>query len=203
MAELLQLDQNLFFIINGDWHNPFFDMLMPYWRNKMFWSPLYLFLLTFVLLNFKQKGFYFILMVAAVIAVSDTTSSKIIKKSVQRIRPCNDETIKENVRLLVGCGGGYSFTSSHATNHFAAAAFLILTLCRRNPWAKYALIFWAASIAYGQVYVGVHYPLDVSAGCFLGCIIGILAAMIYSRFGPYRIDYFYEGNGEGRVVRNE
>ena len=191
MVELLQLDQNLFFLINGDWHNSFLDAIMPYWRNKMFWSPLYIFLLFYVLLNFKLKGFYFILIVAAVITVSDTTSSKIIKKSVQRIRPCNDDSLKNEVQLLVKCGGGYSFTSSHAANHFAGATFLILTLFRRFRWAKYALIFWAASIAYGQVYVGVHYPVDVLVGSFLGIITGILAAMIYSRFGIYRIDAFY------------
>lgn len=191
MSELLQLDQALFFLINGDWHNSFLDAIMPYWRNKLFWSPLYIFLLFYVVLNFKLKGFYFILMVAAVLAISDTTSSKIIKKSVERIRPCNDENLKNEVQLLVKCGGGYSFTSSHAANHFAAATFLILTLFRRYRWAKYTLIFWAGSIAYGQVYVGVHYPVDVLAGSFLGIIIGVLTAMIYSRLGTYRIDTFY------------
>jgi membrane-associated phospholipid phosphatase len=192
MTELLQLDQTVFFLINGEWHNSFLDAIMPFWRNKLFWSPLYIFLLFYILLNFKLKGFYFILMVAAVIAIADTTSSKVIKKSVQRVRPCNDESIKKNVHLLVRCGSGYSFTSSHATNHFAVAFFLIFTLCRRYRWAKYALIFWAASVAYGQVYVGVHYPLDVLAGAFLGAIIGVLMALIYSRFGRFRIDSFYE-----------
>ncbi len=195
MTELLQLDQSLFFLINGDWHNSFLDAVMPYWRNKMFWSPLYIFLLFYVLLNFKLKGFYFILIVAAVIAISDTTSSKIIKKTVQRIRPCNNENLKSEVQLLVSCGGGYSFTSSHATNHFAVATFLILTLFRRFRWAKYALIFWAGSIAFGQVYVGVHYPLDVLAGSILGIIIGVLTAMIYSRFDTYRINSFYGRKG--------
>ena len=192
MTELLQLDQALFFIINGEWHNGFLDAIMPYWRSKLFWSPLYVFLLFYVLMNFRIKGIYFILMVAAVITVADTTSSKIIKKNVQRIRPCNDVAIKENVQLLVRCGGGYSFTSSHATNHFAVATFLILTLFRKKRWIKIGLLFWAASIAFGQVYVGVHYPLDVLAGSFLGLIIGVLLAMIYSRFGKFRIDDFYE-----------
>ena len=192
MTELLQLDQSLFFLINGEWHNAFLDAIMPYWRSKLLWSPLYVFLLFYVLLNFKLKGFYFILMVAVVIAIADTTSSKVIKKSVQRIRPCNDIEIKEDVQLLVRCGSGYSFTSSHATNHFAVATFLVLTLFRRNRWVKYALVFWAGSIAFGQVYVGVHYPLDVAAGSFLGIIVGVLLSMLYSRFGAYRIDSFYE-----------
>jgi len=192
MTELLQLDQTVFFLINGEWHNAFLDTIMPYWRDKMFWSPLYVFLLFYILLNFKLKGFYFILMIVAVVTIADTTSSKVIKKSVQRVRPCNDLLVKEEVQLLVNCGSGYSFTSSHSTNHFAVATFLILTLFRRYRGAKYALIFWASSIAYGQVYVGVHYPLDVLAGGLLGIIIGVFVAMIYSRFGSYRIDSFYE-----------
>jgi len=44
---------------------------------------------------------------------------------------------------------------------------------RHRPWW---LILWAASIAYAQVYVGVHYPLDVIAGGLLGWLIGSLLA---------------------------
>jgi membrane-associated phospholipid phosphatase len=194
MTELLQLDQTLFFLINGKWNNTFFDAIMPYWREKMFWAPVYIFLVFFILLNFRLKGFYYILAVVAVIAVSDTTSSKIIKQTVERLRPCNDESIRQEVNLLVPCGSGYSFTSSHATNHFALATFFIFTLCRPFRWAKYAFGFWAASIAYGQVYVGVHFPFDVLAGGMVGSLIGYGAALIYGQAVAYRIDYFYENN---------
>lgn len=38
---------------------------------------------------------------------------------------------------------------------------------------------WAGTICYGQVYVGVHYPLDVIGGGVLGCVIGYIMALIF------------------------
>jgi len=107
--------------------------------------------------------------------VADFTSSKIVKPLIERVRPCNDTTLPFEVRELVKCGGGYSFTSSHATNHFVS---LVLGFLRKK-WITWALLTWAASIAYGQVYVGVHYPLDVITGAVLGSLIGLSFELIY------------------------
>jgi len=114
-----------------------------------------------------------VLFAVATVGMADVVSSKLVKPAVQRVRPCNDVGLKFEVRELVHCGGGYSFTSSHATNHFAIATFLYLVLGGlRKKWIRWALLAWAASIAYGQVYVGVHYPLDVITGAVLGSLIG-------------------------------
>jgi len=182
MSELLQFDQYLFHLINSVWTTEFLDTLMPVWRSKYLWLPFYIFLISFLLINFGKKGGFLFLFALATIAVSDTLSSQIIKKNVQRARPCTDDRIVDLVDLKVKCGGGYSYTSSHATNHFALAFFLIFTLGIRFRWIKWVLIFWAASISYGQVYVGVHYPLDVISGAMLGMVIGILMATLYGSF---------------------
>ncbi len=42
------------------------------------------------------------------------------------------------------------------------------------------MLFWAASIAYGQVYVGVHFPFDVLCGGILGALIGFLWAKLFN-----------------------
>ena len=43
---------------------------------------------------------------------------------------------------------------------------------------------WAGLIIYAQVYVGVHYPLDVLCGAIFGFLIGMLTAYIWNkRFG--------------------
>jgi undecaprenyl-diphosphatase len=39
-------------------------------------------------------------------------------------------------------------------------------------WIKIPLLLWALAISYAQVYVGVHYPVDVVAGALLGCLVG-------------------------------
>jgi undecaprenyl-diphosphatase len=85
------------------------------------------------------------------------------------------------VRLLLDhCSGGYSFTSSHATNHFGLAMFISQTLKPIINKFRWPLFLWAGSIAYGQVYVGVHYPLDVVVGSLLGCAIGYMVSSFYN-----------------------
>lgn len=180
MTELLQFDDTLFRLINGSWHHPFFDVLLPYWRSKYFWVPLYLFLLSFLVLNFKKKGILLLLGLALTLGLTDTLSSQIIKKTVRRPRPCQSEMLQAKVHLLVRCGSGFSFPSSHAANHFAIATFLALTLGKTFRKIKAPLYLWAASIAYAQVYVGLHYPFDVLAGTLLGIITGLVISLIFN-----------------------
>jgi len=173
-------DQWLFQLLNGEWHNPLFDAIIPYWRSKYIWIPFYIFLVSFLWGNFGKRGLMIIAFTVAMLSVSDYVSSSIVKPFVERVRPCNDTTLPFKVRELVKCGGGYSFTSSHATNHFAIATFLSLILgFLKRKWITWALFAWAASIAYGQVYVGVHYPLDVVAGAALGSLIGFSFKLLY------------------------
>lgn len=180
MEQLLHLDFQLFELINQKGHIPFLDWLMPYWREKSFWIPLYLVLVAFVVFRFKTKAGLFLIMAVLTIGVSDTMSSRVVKPSVKRLRPCNDPDRKEEVALLIPCGPGYSFTSSHATNHFALATFLALSLGAVYRFLILPLFLWAFSIAYGQVYVGVHYPLDILAGSLLGILSGWIVYRIYS-----------------------
>ncbi|MDX1685268.1 MAG: phosphatase PAP2 family protein, partial [Saprospiraceae bacterium] len=92
---------------------------------------------------------------------------------VERVRPCNDESIKQEVILRARCGGGYSFTSSHATNHFGLSMVLFLLLGNRIAW-RWLIFLWAALVSYAQIYVGVHYPLDILGGAVLGVMLGYL-----------------------------
>ena len=187
LESLLTFDQYLFELVNDNWQNPFLNWLMPHWREKTTWIPLYVLLLVFACWKFRIRGLFFILGLAFTVGVADTMSSKVVKESVMRIRPCNDADLKAEVHLLVRCGSGYSFTSSHATNHFAIAAFISLTLGLVYPVVRWPFYLWAASIAFGQVYVGVHYPFDVLAGALLGTLIGLLVAKIYNRFPNFAL----------------
>ncbi|WP_421798959.1 phosphatase PAP2 family protein [Haliscomenobacter sp.] len=181
MEQVIAVDQFLFELINGQAHNAVLDWLMPIWREKSTWIPLYIALAAFVGYKYRLQGLYLLLALALAVGLADTVSSKIIKPSVHRLRPCNDPALKDEVQLLVHCGSGYSFTSSHASNHFAVAAFLSLTLGLPYRRIRWPLYLWAASIALGQVYVGVHFPLDIFIGAILGIIIGNIVAKTYLR----------------------
>ncbi|QEC74308.1 phosphatase PAP2 family protein [Arachidicoccus ginsenosidivorans] len=49
---------------------------------------------------------------------------------------------------------------------FCACAFFFLTLRRYFGKWVWLFIFWAATICYGQIYVGVHYPTDIIGGAY-------------------------------------
>jgi undecaprenyl-diphosphatase len=171
--------------INQNWSNAFLDTVLPYMRETMFWIPLYLFLLLFVASNFGLKGLWWIMGAILCAALSDLISSQLIKPNIIRIRPCGDEIVSQQIRFFVNyCPQSSSFTSSHATNHFAQAVFFFMTL--RPVMGKWASVFfvWAFIIAYTQVYVGVHYPFDVFCGALLGCAIGfMLSKLFHKRIG--------------------
>ncbi len=175
-------DQTLFLKINRDWTNSFLDNNFPWWRDATTWIPLYLFLIIFVMINFRKKAWFWIFFVILTAAVTDQASSVLFKNWFNRVRPCNDPFMQYYVRLLLSrCPSSQSFTSSHATNHFGAAVFIYTTLKEHIKKWGLLLFFWAASISYGQVYVGVHYPLDIIGGAVLGSFIGYATANIYKR----------------------
>ena len=183
--KLEKMDQWLFVKINSDYTNSFFDNLMPYLRTANIWIPLYLFLAVFVLLNFRSKGGWWILFFVVTVALTDMIGNNVFKHNIMRLRPCNDPDFFMHVRLLVDhCSSGFSFVSNHAANHFGLGVFFFLTMRPViKKWAFIGLI-WAAAIAYSQVYVGVHYPLDILGGALLGLIFGGLTGSLFNkRFG--------------------
>jgi len=183
LISILDVDQQIFQFINSDISNVVFDYLMPALREKLIWLPFYIFLVTFMFVNyrFSVAGIFVIVLIVA-IGISDVTSSRLIKNHVERLRPCNDPNLSVPVKLRVRCGNGYSFTSSHAANHFAFVFFLIYTLGRFYKKCRWPLIIWAVLISVAQVYVGVHFPFDVIFGGLLGMAIGMLMALVYNKF---------------------
>ena len=184
IATLQQFDAELFLKINKDLGNDFFDVIMPLLRNRFFWAPLYIFIIAFCIKQYKKQGYYIVLGLLVTFAIGDLIASRVIKPNVQRTRPCNEINLASTIIRRVPCGSGYSFPSAHATNHFALALFLIGTFYRKwKPILPLALI-WAALIAFAQIYVGVHYPIDTLFGAILGTCIGLITSLIFKKIQP-------------------
>ena len=179
---LERFDRQLFELLNGRWTNPFFDWLFPYFRHSMFWAPLYLFLAVFMFLNFGRKGAWWSLIFICTVALTDLIGTRIFKENMERLRPCQDPEMIGHVRLLLKqCSGAFSFVSNHAANHFGLATFGYLTF--RSYFRKWMLLayLWALLIGYAQIYVGVHYPLDVLGGAGLGTLVGYFTARLFNQ----------------------
>jgi len=176
-------DKSLFKLFNGKLTNEFFDKIAPWWREQGTWYPLYLSLLLYVIMKMKKDAWKWVLAFIITITISDIISSHILKDLIGRIRPCSEPTLVGYCKLLLGrCPTSGSFTSSHASNHFAMAMFIFYTL--RKYFGQFGIIFivWAATIAYAQVYVGVHYPFDVICGAALGIAVGTVTSKVYSKY---------------------
>ena len=179
---IIDADRWLFEKINGEWINPVFDKLMPFMREPFNWIPLYLFLVVFIALNFKNGGWW-ILFFICTFSLTDMTGTYIFKDNIVRYRPCMDPEFYTHVRLLLDrCGGGSSFISNHAANHFGITVFIYFSLKDHFDSKWFKLIFlWPALIIYAQVYVGVHYPLDVICGTIVGITIGLLTSRFFNK----------------------
>jgi undecaprenyl-diphosphatase len=171
LETLIQWDRHLFVWINTGLSNPFFDLVLPWCRERFFWAPLYLFIVSYIGMIYGKKSWIPLLGLLLAVGLTDQVSSTLVKKNIERPRPCREVALEHQVIMRVECGSGFSFTSSHAANHFAVAIFVIGLFGRVRRWVRPALLSWAALIAFSQVYVGLHYPGDVLGGAMIGSLI--------------------------------
>jgi PAP2 superfamily. len=171
---LYSIDKAVFFFINRTISNPVLDWLMPLLtdlnKHKLVVVVVALLWLWLMIRGGKTGRTAGILLVLSII-LGDQVSSSILKNLVGRLRPCH---ALQGVRLLVDCGSGFSFPSSHAVNNFAGATILT-HYYRKYAWGWFSL---ASLIALTRPYIGVHYPSDIVGGAAIGwaCAFAMIAA---------------------------
>ncbi|HIA35274.1 MAG TPA: phosphatase PAP2 family protein [Flavobacteriales bacterium] len=169
---LVSFDTWLFLLLNS-LHLEALDPIMVIISGKFTWIPLYVILLLLVIKKHQIKSMLIVVpFIVLLITSSDQISVHLFKNLFERLRPCHNPDLDDFIHLLGNCGGKYGFLSSHASNTFALATFLILLMKQRAY--LYALIFWAGLVSYSRIYLGVHYPADILAGACLGILIGML-----------------------------
>ncbi len=170
MEWLLNIDHAVFVFINQTLANPVTDWLMPIVTNDNALRIGYGVILVLLLAFGRKRMIWVVVFSLVVVALADQSASAILKPWVGRLRPCKTF----HVHLLVNCGPGYSFPSSHAANLFAQAIFFGLLFKKYLP---YTLAF-AFLVGVSRIFVGVHYPLDVLGGSIVGGAEGAFVAWI-------------------------
>jgi undecaprenyl-diphosphatase len=185
--KIKSLDTELFLFLNGK-HNSFFDPIMYWASDKLFWIPFYLLLAFIIIKQYKKQSITIFVSIAFLILISDQIASHLIKNLVERLRPSHEPSLQGLVHLSeAGPGGMYGFISSHAANAFALTAFLFFLLPKNFKWLKWILICWAILVSYSRIYNGVHYPSDVAVAAVLGSILAWGVYKIYVNFSNKNI----------------
>lgn len=172
MEWLYQIDLSLFHVCNQGIANAPFDAIFPYLTDVKNWYSAYAVSWVALIIFGKRTGRIAAILIIPTIVLSDYISSALIKNLVERVRPC---FAVENVRLIVGTTGGFSFPSSHAVNNFAMAALFSY----HYPRARISLFVFAFLVAFSRIYLGLHYPSDMLGGAVIGMGIGFLIAISF------------------------
>ncbi|HET9691164.1 MAG TPA: phosphatase PAP2 family protein [Acidimicrobiales bacterium] len=107
--------------------------------------------------------------------------NQLIVRAVARPRPY---ATLHGVEVLVARSADYSFPSDHAVTAGAAAAglWIIAHYGGRTPRAlAVAGTVLALVVAFARVYVGAHYPGDVTAGLLIGAAIAVVGWLALRR----------------------
>lgn len=116
--------------------------------------------------KYRQCG----LMMGAALILGLIFGNGILKNVVARTRPYDVVEVK----LLVDSLHDYSFPSGHTLACFEAATILMI----RDKRIGIPAVIIAVAVAVSRLYLFVHYPTDVIAGCILGIIFGICGTIL-------------------------
>lgn len=181
---LISFDKELLLLCNGA-HTPWLDNFM--WMVSERWLNIAMIVPLILILLHRRKGLegvLVILTIALIVLLCDQIASSFFKPVFQRLRPSHDPTL--TVTLINGYTGGlYGFISSHASNTFGVALFLLMVF--RNRWFSAAILLWAVVVSYSRIYLGVHFPGDILCGALLGVIIGYI---MYRAYEWLRMQFF-------------
>jgi undecaprenyl-diphosphatase len=175
---LIHLDKKLFIYLNNLGATPF-DAIWLLITKQINWTPFFLILL-FILykkLGTKKLGIA-ILIVATLIAFTNEITD-VIKFSVQRLRPCNDDALVGLIRVVKD-SDTFSYFSGHAANSTAAMMFVFLIL-RQFFKYSYLIFLYPLIFAYSRIYLGLHYPLDIISGYAFGSLTGWLFYLLFEK----------------------
>jgi len=138
---------------------------------------------------FRYRSWKFVLQSIGVLLLA-SLSNVILKQVIHRERPSLEHLVTVNT---------LSYPSGHSMSAMAFYGFLIY-LCLRYQMPRslrFLSIFFLSllilSIGVSRVYLGVHYPSDVSAGWIGGLIWVAFCAIVFNVIGLWRKR---KGNGQ-------
>jgi undecaprenyl-diphosphatase len=180
LSGILNLNTELFYLINLGMDNSMLDVIMPFITN--FGSLISWCIICALLFVLGGKTGRKVALLGLTALFITNIAVFLLKFLVVEPRPF---LTLPNVELLVAENEIYSFPSGHTASSFAAATVIGLKNGLNYKGKTFHLIYpllaFAAVIGFSRIYIGVHYPLDV----IFGALIGILSALIVLKIGDH------------------
>lgn len=153
------------------------DVFWLFITKQLNWIPLFVFILYLVFRKFGwKKGLFTVFFVALLVAFSDTVTN-LAKNGFLRLRPNNDPSIQDQIRILIN-PQSYSFWSGHAASSTMSMVFITLLLKKYYKYIYLILIF-PLFFMYSRLYLGVHFLTDIISGTLFGIIFANILYKLY------------------------
>ena len=172
---VLDINRELFLIINGTFHSTFTDTVM--FIITQFGTGLPMAALIGVPLFFYDRKNFVRRFLIIVLAVAfGGALVNIIKNFVSYSRPLSElmgliATGSVKVYVFIEDSRHHSFPSGHA--QLAFGSVIALSWYYRG-WYTLPLFVLATLVGISRIYLGIHFPLDVVVGAFLGGVVSAL-----------------------------
>jgi undecaprenyl-diphosphatase len=181
LKKLLEWDKEIFVYLNTLGIEEY-DTFWTVATEIISWTPV--FILFFVLIKMaypgkegNYKAFTVLLLLLFVLLATNLT-----KGFFERLRPNNNEQLRDLIRILSN-PKSFSFFSGHAATSFAITTLVYLFL-RRKMRFSWLFYLWPLIFSFSRIYVGVHYPFDILIGSCVGIFFALLFYRLYQRFIP-------------------
>lgn len=179
------LDKWAFSIANS-WQKACGGFLNPFFKIISFFGEggIILLIISILLLLLKRTRKIGLSMLLA-IGIGALFTNLILKKSIARARPFNEDITYHQYWILAGKTAvkEFSFPSGHVTVTMTSMTALFLTTDKKKSWIVFIFV---ALMGLSRIYLIVHYLTDVIGGLIVGGISGTAAFFIvkyiYSMF---------------------
>jgi len=175
---LLDWDRRSLIFLNG-LGSETYDVFWSLATDIATWTPLFVLFFVLIMMQYRRKEGLLISLSVVILLLITHLLTDFSKDLFERLRPNNDDQIKDLIRILK-YPKGFSFFSGHASTSFAVTTLVFLFLRRNKGWLS-LLFLWPLLFSFSRIYVGVHFPTDILTGALVGTILAFVAYSFLKR----------------------
>lgn len=174
------LNEKIFYFFNSfAGKNPLLDSLIVFVGNTLPWLLIGFTLVYFIFIRRSPRRLFIVLLIVTTSALVTEFCKWVVFRHPRPFIALPDVTQLINITSLG------SFPSQHATIFAALATAVFIYNRKVGTW----FIVLAVLIGLARIMAGIHYPIDILTGFFVGFIITYFAYRMYRKFLKSVKDY--------------